>query len=231
MRRVHRSITRSGSALTLGLLALASTTVTVAAETTEVEEVIVTASRRAQEVQDVAASVAVIDPQDFAAGGLTSLTDVLDYVPGVKFNDDGAPGQGSITMRGVANIFSTPTVGIYVDDIPYGSVTAFAEGANFALDSLLGDLERIEVIKGPQGTLFGASSMGGSLRYITRDPALDEVRGRVAVDMSDTTEGGLQPALQGRRQLPDREGQAGAERQRLLPGQRRLHRRRGQRAR
>lgn len=150
----------------LGLITLVSAgTAATAAEPVAVEEVIVTASRRAQAVQDVAAAVAVVDPQEFAAGGVTSLTGVLAYVPGVNFNDNGAPGQGSIAMRGVANIFSTPSVGIYVDDIPYGSVTSFAAGANFALDALRTDIERVEVIKGPQGTLFGASSMGGSLRY------------------------------------------------------------------
>jgi len=116
---------------------------------------------------------------------------VLKYVPGVNFNDDGAPGQGSITMRGVANIFSTPSVGIYLDDIPYGSVTAFAEGANFALDALLGDVERIEVIKGPQGTLFGAASMGGSVRYITKEPSLTDFGGRFSTDLSDTSQGGF----------------------------------------
>jgi outer membrane receptor protein involved in Fe transport len=199
MRRVERPIARSGFPLSLGLLALASAPAGVAAE---LEEVVVTASRREQAVQDVAASVAVIDPQDFATGGLNSLADVLAYVPGVQVNDNGAPGQGSITMRGVANIFSTPTVGIYVDDIPYGSVTAFAEGANFALDSLLGDLERVEVIKGPQGTLFGASSMGGSLRYITRDPALDELRGHFDIDFSDTAEGGFNQLYKGAVSFP-----------------------------
>ena len=193
---------KTAYSISLGLLALASAAASVAQEQGQLEEVVVTASRREQAVQDVAASVAVIDPQDFATGGLTSLTDILAYVPGVQFNNNGAPGQGSITMRGVANIFSTPTVGIYVDDIPYGSVTAFAEGANFALDSLLGDLERVEVIKGPQGTLFGASSMGGSLRYITRDPALDEFRGRFAIDFSDTAEGGFNQLYKGAVSFP-----------------------------
>jgi iron complex outermembrane receptor protein len=176
---------------TWGLLALAGITAVNAAEQMAVEEIIVTATRRAQEVQDVPASVAVVDPQEFASGGVTSLVGVLKYVPGVNFNDDGAPGQGSITMRGVANIFSTPSVGIYLDDIPYGSVTAFAEGANFALDSLLGNIERVEVIKGPQGTLFGAASMGGSLRYITREPSLTEFAGRFSTDLSDTAQGGF----------------------------------------
>lgn len=191
MRRFNRLMNRSVASATWGLIALTGTSVAVAADQVEVEEIIVTASRRAQQVQDVPASVAVIDPQAFAAGGVTSLSGVLKYIPGVNFNDDGAPGQGSITMRGVANIFSTPSVGIYLDDIPYGSVTAFAEGANFALDSLLGNVDHIEVIKGPQGTLFGAASMGGSLRYITREPSLTDFKGRLATDLSETSQGGF----------------------------------------
>jgi outer membrane receptor protein involved in Fe transport len=184
-------VNRSVATATWGLIALAGSSAALAADQVEVEEIIVTASRRAQQVQDVPASVAVVDPQAFAAGGVTSLSGVLKYIPGVNFNDDGAPGQGSITMRGVANIFSTPSVGIYLDDIPYGSVTAFAEGANFALDSLLGNVERIEVTKGPQGTLFGAAAMGGSLRYITKEPSLTDFSGRFATDLSNTSQGGF----------------------------------------
>jgi outer membrane receptor protein involved in Fe transport len=192
MRRFNRlSVNRSVATATWGLIALAGSSAALAADQVEVEEIIVTASRRAQQVQDVPASVAVVDPQAFAAGGVTSLSGVLKYIPGVNFNDDGAPGQGSITMRGVANIFSTPSVGIYLDDIPYGSVTAFAEGANFALDSLLGNVERIEVTKGPQGTLFGAAAMGGSLRYITKEPSLTDFSGRFATDLSNTSQGGF----------------------------------------
>jgi outer membrane receptor protein involved in Fe transport len=192
MRRFNRLLlNRSVASATWGLLALTGSSAALAADQVEVEEIIVTASRRAQEVQDVPASVAVVDPQAFASGGLTSLSGVLKYIPGVNFNDDGAPGQGSITMRGVANIFSTPSVGIYLDDIPYGSVTAFAEGANFALDSLLGNVERIEVVKGPQGTLFGAAAMGGSLRYITKEPSLTDFSGRFATDLSNTSQGGF----------------------------------------
>ena len=192
MRRFNRLLmNRSVASATWGLIALTGASAAVAADQVEVEEIIVTASRRAQEVQDVPASVAVVDPQAFAAGGVTSLSGVLKYIPGVNFNDDGAPGQGSITMRGVANIFSTPSVGIYLDDIPYGSVTAFAEGANFALDSLLGNVERIEVTKGPQGTLFGAAAMGGSLRYITKEPSLTDFKGRFATDLSSTEQGGF----------------------------------------
>lgn len=201
MRRFNRLMNRSAAA-TWGLVALTGASAAGAADQIAVEEIIVTASRRSEAVQDVAASVAVVDPQQFAAGGVTSLSGVLKYIPGVNFNDDGAPGQGSITMRGVANIFSTPSVGIYLDDIPYGSVTAFAEGANFALDALLSDIERVEVIKGPQGTLFGSASMGGSVRYITKEPSLTDFAGRISTDLSDTAQGGFNQLYKGGLNVP-----------------------------
>lgn len=188
-----------------GLLALAGLALSIGAGAQDrpagtepvLEEIVVTASRREEVLQDVAAAVVAIDPEQLAAGGIDSLTGALRYVPGVNFNNEGAPGQGSITMRGVGNMFPTASVGIYVDDVPYGSVTSFAEGANFALDAMLTDLERIEVIKGPQGTLFGASSMGGSLRYITRDPSLTDMSGNFAVDLSDTSGGGFNELYKG----------------------------------
>ena len=181
---------------------LAAGDVLYAQQANELEEIVVTASRREQSLQDVPAAVAVIDPETYSSGGLNSLTEVTRYIPGVNFNSGGAPGLGSITVRGVANVFSTASVGIYVDDVPYGSVTAFAEGANLALDNLLGNIERVEVIKGPQGTLFGASSMGGALRYITKDPSVTEVEGSFTADISDTTEGELSQLYRGRVSVP-----------------------------
>lgn len=191
-----------GSSCAFVLLPIALVSGDLLAQTRDLEEIVVTASRREQSLQDVPASVAVFDPEDYSLGGLNTLTDVIRYVPGVNFNNNGAPGQGSITIRGVANVFSTASVGIYVDDVPYGSSTAFAEGANFALDNLLGNVERVEIIKGPQGTLFGASSMGGSVRYITRDPSLTEIEGRLAADFSDTKEGDFSQLYRGYLSLP-----------------------------
>ena len=189
------------ASLALAVL-LTGSAVATAAEESPLAEIVVTATRRAQPLQDVPASVAVVDPDQFAQGGLNSLADVLAYVPGVIFNDNGAPGQGSVTMRGVTNIFSTASVGIYIDDIPYGSETSFAEGANFALDALLADIDRVEVIKGPQGTLYGASSMGGALRYITREPSLTEVHGKISSDFSETYHGGFNQLYKGSVSVP-----------------------------
>jgi len=201
MPAVRKSMRRYTLRACVGLIILLATEA-AAADEPPLEEIVVTAARRQQPLQDVPAAVAVVNPDQYAQGGLNSLADVLAYVPGVIFNDNGAPGQGSVTMRGVANIFSTASVGIYIDDIPYGSETSFAEGANFALDSLLADIDHVEVIKGPQGTLYGASSMGGALRYITREPSLTDVRGKVSSDFSDTYHGGFNQLYKGTVSVP-----------------------------
>ena len=202
MKCDKRSIDGRTCAVALLPVLLAAGDVLYAQQGDELEEIVVTASRREQSLQDVPASVAVLDPETYSLGGLNSLTDVTKYVPGVNFNSNGAPGLGSITVRGVANVFSTASVGIYVDDVPYGSATAFAEGANLALDNLLGNVERVEIIKGPQGTLFGASSMGGALRYITRDPSVTDLEGSFSADVSDTKEGELSQLYRGRVSIP-----------------------------
>lgn len=168
----------------------------------ELDEIIVTASRRTQKLQDVPMSMTSVNPEEFIAVGLTSLEDVIDYTPGVNFNSGGQSGQGHITMRAVSQESAIPVTAIYVDDVPLTTSTPFAFGAQIFLDGLLGDLERVEVIKGPQGTLYGASSMGGIIRYITKDPALEEVRGSASVDISTTKEGGTSQLYRGMVSVP-----------------------------
>lgn len=156
----------------------------VAEEELHLEEIIVTAGRREQSLQDVPASVVSISPEDFTLKGLQQIRDVLSYLPGIQYNDVGSPGRGTISARGVPQSSATPVFGIYVDDTPLTSNTNFSNGANTFLDGLLLDIERIEIIKGPQGTLFGATSVGGLLRYISRDPALEEFRASFSADTS-----------------------------------------------
>lgn len=155
------------------------------------EEVIVTASRRDESLQDTALSVAVVTPSDFDVGGLVTLRDILEYTPGVTYAGGSAPVDNKVSMRGVSSYTSSPTVGIYIDDVPIGSASSFAAGATQALDAMQNDIQRVEVIKGPQGTLYGASAMGGVIRYITRDPSMGEFGGSAKVDLSSTKEGGF----------------------------------------
>ncbi|WP_165777019.1 TonB-dependent receptor domain-containing protein [Paremcibacter congregatus] len=170
------------------------------------DEIIVTASRREQNLQDVPMSVAVVRPEEFTSAGLTRLKDIVAYTPGVTVSDTaGSSVNGTITARGVAkfgNAGGTATVGIYLDTVPLTSNGPHGTGGSFAFDGLLGDIERIEFLKGPQGTLYGSTSVGGAVKYITRKPSLNEFRGHAAADLSSTKEGGFNQIYNGRISVP-----------------------------
>jgi len=166
------------------------------------EEVIVTASRRSETLQDTALSVIAQSPDDLAVGGLTSLSDVIDYSPGAYFSGGTAPTDNTISMRGVSTLTSSPTVGVYIDDIPIGSGNGQADGASLMLDVMKAGVERVEIVKGPQGTSFGASSMGGLVRYVTGDASLQELDGSLSADLSSTDHGGSNQRYTGRLSAP-----------------------------
>ncbi|MBV6415826.1 MAG: Pesticin receptor [Steroidobacteraceae bacterium] len=172
------------------------------AASNQIEEVIVTASRRAESVQDTALSVTSIDPQTFATGGLTTLEDVINYSPGVYFRGGSAPTDNGITMRGVSTFTSAPTVGVYIDDVPIGSGNGQASGASLMLDVMKAGMERVEMIKGPQGTLYGASSMGGLIRYVSPDPSKATFGGAVSADLSTISHGDSGQRYTGRVSVP-----------------------------
>ncbi|MCV6621697.1 MAG: TonB-dependent receptor [Cellvibrionaceae bacterium] len=180
-------IPKYAQAALLSLSGLSSSQVAIAnsqEKSVQLEEIVVTASRREENLQDVAASVASVDPQALQAHGFNELQDIIEYTPGVSWEDGGGRGVGTITMRGIPQSGAIRTVGIYVDDTPLISASGFSGAAGGTIDASLIDLSRIEVIKGPQGTLYGASSVGGMIRYISRAPSLQEVRGEFSVDIS-----------------------------------------------
>jgi len=136
----------------------------------QLEEVVVTARKRTETLIETPQSVSVLSGDTLTKLGATQFRDYADSVPGLDYTTAGA-GYTQITLRGVNTGFGvSPTVGIYVDDVPYGSSTPFAQSAQFALDLGPFDLERIEVLRGPQGTLYGASTMGGLIKYVTKQP-------------------------------------------------------------
>jgi len=163
----------------------------------EIEVITVTSSRRIQAIQDVPASVVAIDPAVTLGSGLNNTAEMTDYVPGFHIMKTGVRGSGSITARGVGQLGATTVTAVYIDDIPMTSNSGFAGGGNVFFDGLLGDVERIELIKGPQGTLFGATAIAGAVRYISREPALDESRGSITADFSSTKNGGVSKQYRG----------------------------------
>jgi outer membrane receptor protein involved in Fe transport len=154
-------------------------------------EVIVSAQKRAERLLDVPQSVSVLTAEDLNRLGVTQFRDFADTVPGLSFSTAGA-GVTQIALRGVTTGFDvSPTVGIYVDEVPYGSTTPFSLNAQFRLDAALFDLDRIEVLRGPQGTLYGASSMGGLIKYVTRQPDMNRFGRTIRAGISGTQDGGL----------------------------------------
>lgn len=170
---------------------------------TEIEKIEVTSSRRIQTIQDVPASVVAIKPEEFVQRGMISIADVIGQSPGFSITStNGQSGRGSISARGVSAQSDGAVTAMYLDDVPLSSNSGFAAGGRLFYDGLLGDIERIELIKGPQGTLFGATSMAGAIRYITRKPELEEGRGKVTADVSQTKGGDLNHIYRGYYSLP-----------------------------
>jgi len=178
---------RVGSAGALVLL-LGTTTNVFAAEGQTIEEVIVTAQKRAEALIDVPQSVTVVDGGALERQQASTFQDYLKMVPGLQLSQT-TPGQGRLVMRGVNTDGVASTVAVYVDETPFGSSSGLVNGAILAGDFDPFDMQRIEVLRGPQGTLYGASSLGGVLKFATNPPSTDRTEARVRVS-TENVEGG-----------------------------------------
>jgi outer membrane receptor protein involved in Fe transport len=154
----------------------------------QLEEVVVTATKRTESLQDVPISVSALGGEALKDLGVQTFDEYVEFLPNVVSAGIG-PGQREIYIRGSASEQSSltvapaqgsaPGVALYYDEMPVSF------GAR-NLDVYAADLERIEVLSGPQGTLFGASSQSGNMRLITNKPQLDEMSGSIDVGMSST---------------------------------------------
>ena len=156
---------------------------------TTLNEVVVTAQKRAESVQNVPEEVTVVSSQFIDQIHATSLEDIASYVPGLQVTSGGTPGETTIGLRGIYPIASNVTVGTYVDDIPVGGSSLFSNAAAFSLDLLPYDVANIQVLSGPQGTLYGASTLGGLLKYELNQPNLHAFHGEVGGDIEGIEHG------------------------------------------
>lgn len=143
--------------------------------TLALEEIIVTATKRAVGLQDVGIAVSALSNETIERQGFVGVGDYLTKLPSVTIQDRG-PGRNQIVIRGVASTAggqADNTVGVYIGDVPLSPGLAF--GANGYPDLKLYDVDRIEVLRGPQGTLYGSGSLGGTVKVVPRDPVLGEV--------------------------------------------------------
>jgi len=168
------------------------------------EEIIVTASRRSESLQDVPIAVQAMSGKKLRELGIDSFEDYIAVLPGVNAQGQ-APGKQEVFMRGVtpgrnsavrlSGISGEPSVAIYLDETP---VTT--PGRNIDLYAI--DLQRIEVLKGPQGTLFGASSQAGNVRMITNKPDFDGFSAGGVVGLSSTRSGGTSTKVEAYANIP-----------------------------
>lgn len=155
-----------GVLLSVGCVGIVSPSVTAAqeSESATLEEIIVTASRREERINEIPASIAALSSQKLIRMGATGLEDYFTAVPSLSLVDRGA-GRNNVIIRGVQNDsygLGNPTSALYFDEVPV-SEESYPDLNTF-------DVQRIEVLRGPQGTLFGASSLGGAVRIITEKP-------------------------------------------------------------
>jgi len=168
------------------------------------EEVVVTAQRRSESIQDVPITIQAITGDQLRQLNVSTFDDVLRYLPNVTFSPNG-PGQGNIYMRGLsagfagnqssASIAPFPNVATYLDE---QSMTFPSRN----LDVYMVDMERVEVLEGPQGTLFGGGAEAGAIRYITNKPKLSVIEGNTELSYGTTAHGDPNAAVSATINLP-----------------------------
>src|SRR5580698_607704 len=161
----------------------------VAPPSEELQEIIVTAEKRDSTVQKTPISITAISGSDLQAQGLSDMTSVAQQVPGVSFKTSG-PGQTEFEMRGLTSTGGeSPTVGFYLDDAVL-TPAAMAQNGKTVIDPTLFDLSRVEILRGPQGTLYGAGSMGGTVKLVTNQPDAHAFASNIELIGSGTGSGG-----------------------------------------
>lgn len=167
-------------------------------------EIVVTAQKREQNLLDVPLAIQAISGKQLEEQGTKELNDLIESIPGASSVSRTAPGFETIQIRGIASgTTGDATVGYYVDDVPFS-----VPNLQLAPPSRLFDLERVEVLRGPQGTLYGQGAMGGTIRMVTASPNYDDVIGRAQIEGSTTAGGEGSYAFDGVFNVPIAPGKA-----------------------
>ena len=166
----------------------------------QLEEVVVTAEKRAERAIDVPISISTVNTQDPATQDLVQIQDYYSRIPGLQYNGDTTY---DLSIRGITTGNATsPTLSILVDDVPFGASTVGGLGNSHFPDFDPSMLERVEVLRGPQGTLYGASSLGGSIKFVTKQPDLENFSGRVEAGLESTDGGDMGWSTRGSVNIP-----------------------------
>ena len=178
------TLSKSLSIAAIGTIALMSSQV-YANESSALDEIIVTAQKREQSLLDIPFAISAFGEEEIKARGAKDIKDLQYSIPGLSITNN-MPGQDRVQIRGAsAGVgIGLPTVGRYLDEVSVSS-----DQAQRALDVPLLDIGRVEVLRGPQGTLYGAGSIGGTIKLISNAPDLNETSGTLGVGFSSIDDG------------------------------------------
>ncbi|MBX3704070.1 MAG: TonB-dependent receptor [Steroidobacteraceae bacterium] len=157
---------------------------------TRLGEVFVTAQKRTQALADIPMSVSVVSGEALERMQADNFQDLVSLIPGLSITSS-TRGVTRISLRGINTGGVASTVGVYVNDVPFGSSSGLANGAILSGDFDTFDLARVEVLRGPQGTLYGASSLGGVIKYVANEPSLDGFEARLQATTENVSGGDL----------------------------------------
>lgn len=195
-------IATAASALAFGASGVSAAGAASAGDGADEDMIIVTAQKREERLQDVPLSVSAISSESLLDRNQTRIQDYFANVPGLNISAQGN-GQTNLAIRGITTGQTTnPAVGIVIDDVPFGGSNALAYASRLMPDLDPGSLARIEVLRGPQGTLYGASSIGGLLKFVTREPSMTETSWRGEVGASDVSGGAMGFSARGAANIP-----------------------------
>jgi iron complex outermembrane recepter protein len=183
------SVRWAGMSLVAGMALLVGLPAPALAQSQTVEEITVTSRKRSERLQDVPDTISAFSATQIEDRGIASIADFARFVPNVDFRTPQQPGTAFITIRGIGmERFQDPSVAILIDGVQLTSSYQLAQG--------MFDLERIEVLKGPQGALYGRNAIGGAINITTKQPG-DRIQGQAAIGWAEGNDRILQASLSG----------------------------------
>ena len=165
----------------------------------EIARIVITAQKRKEDIKDVPLAVSVLSDEQLKAAQISTVEDMTRNIPNVSFTTQAGPGLGTVEMRGVSSQAGDATVSVYIDDISLTTRNLYSSGT---AEPRFFDIQDIEVLRGPQGTLYGASSLGGTIKFISKQPDLKNFGGSTTETISGTKSGGLNYEAQGVLNIP-----------------------------
>ncbi len=174
-------------AMSIGLVLYGAPTA-AADKDPELGEIVVTAQKTSESLSKVPISISAVSGSALEDAHIADYADLSRAVPNVSFTSFGGPGQSNIEIRGIASQAGSATTGIYLDDVPISVLNIYSTGAT---EPRFFDIDRVEVLRGPQGTLWGAGSMGGTIHFVSNQPDLHRFSGSANTSIGGTQRGGL----------------------------------------